>query len=168
MLSRENNVVKSGSYLIPVNNPAPDFSATLSDGTNLTLSALHGRRVVLVFYPGDNTPVCTAQLCAFRDDWTEFQKLDALVYGVNPATADKHARFSEKYQFPFPLLVDTGGQIAAAYGCRAWFGMIRRAVYVIDRHGRIAYARRGNPATSEIRRVLETLQDQQDQAVDAE
>ncbi len=114
---------------------------------------------MLVFYPGDNTPVCTAQLCAFRDDWSRFQAQDTRVYGVNPANQEKHAGFVARHQFPFPLLVDAKNEIAAAYGCRMLFGLIRRTVYLIDRQGKIAFAQRGNPAPQELLRVLETLQD---------
>lgn len=148
------------SDLIPVGSPAPDFSCALSDGSTLALSALRGsKRVILVFYPGDNTPVCTAQLCAFRDDWSRFQSHDTLVYGVNPAGRDKHAQFANRHQFPFPILVDAGGKVGGAYGCLMLFRLIRRTVYLIDKQGRIAFAQRGNPAPQEILRVLETLQD---------
>lgn len=148
------------SDLIPVGSPAPDFTSALSDGGILSLSALRGsKRVILVFYPGDNTPLCTAQLCAFRDDWQQFQSHDTLVYGVNPAGQGKHAHFAAQHRFPFPLLVDTGGKVAGAYGCRMLFNLIRRTVYVIDKQGRVAFAQRGNPAPQEILRVLGTLQD---------
>src|SRR5437870_2604743 len=83
--------------LIPVAEVAPDFTAVASDGTTVCLSAFQGKkRVVLVFYPADNTPVCTAQLCALRDDWAQFQAEETVVYGVNPANAEKHARFTAK------------------------------------------------------------------------
>ena len=152
MTSRDN--------LIPVGHQAPDFTVQLSDGTSLTLSALRGdKRVVLVFYPGDNTPVCTSQLCALRDTWSEFQARDAVVYGINPAGAERHAGFVARHSFPFPLMVDTGGKVAAAYGCRMLFGLIKRTVYVVDRLGRIAYARRGNPSPGEVLKAVEQLQD---------
>ena len=148
------------SSLIPVGQAAPNFTCVCSDGSTLSLSDLRNHeRVVLVFYPGDNTPVCTAQLCAFRDDWSGFQARKTRVYGVNPANQGKHAGFVQKYQFPFPLLADSGGQIAATYGCRLLFGLIRRTVYLIDRQGNIAFAQRGSPAPQELLRVLETLQD---------
>jgi len=148
------------SDLIQVGQQAPDFSASLSDGSSFSLSALRGsKRVVIVFYPGDNTPVCTAQLCTLRDNWRDFQAADALVYGVNPASVEAHARFVAKHNFPFPLIADIGGRISADYGCRMLFGLIKRTVYVIDRLGRIAYARRGNPTASEIAQALGRLQD---------
>jgi peroxiredoxin Q/BCP len=152
--------VTSRSNLIPVGQQAPDFTAPLSDGATLTLSSLRGlQRVVLVFYPGDNTPVCTAQLCALRDHWVHFQAQDTLVYGVNPAGVAGHARFAANHGFPFPLIADLGAQIAAAYGCRLIFGLVKRTVYVVDRLGRIAYAQRGNPAPAEVLQALEHLHD---------
>ncbi len=148
------------NHLIPIGQQAPDFTAPLSDGSSLTLSALRGdKRVVLVFYPGDNTPVCTSQLCALRDTWNEFQARDTAVYGVNPAGAERHAGFAARHSFPFPLIVDVGGKIAAAYGCRMLFGLIRRTVYVVDRQGRVAYTERGNPSPSEVLRALTQLHD---------
>lgn len=146
--------------LIPPGEIAPDFLAPLSDGTCLSLSALRGqKRVVLVFYPGDNTPVCTAQLCALRDDWGRFQARDTVVFGVNGAAAEKHARFAARHDFPFPLVVDSRGEIAAAYGCRLPFGLVRRTVYVIDRQGKVVFAQRGNPAPAEMLGVLSRLQE---------
>lgn len=146
--------------LIPIGTPAPDFSATLSDGTQFSLAAQRGKRVLLVFYPGDDTPVCTGQLCALRDRWQELQSQDILVYGVNPASREKHARFAARYNFPFPLLVDEGSHIAALYGCRMLLGlMVRRTVYGIDRRGHIFFARRGNPSPQEI---LAALPDERD------
>lgn len=149
------------SDLIAVGEMAPDFTAQVSDGSQVRLADHRGKqRVVLVFYPGDNTPVCTAQLCAFRNSWKELEGADAAVYGVNPASVARHADFAARQQFPFPLIADTGGKIAADYGCRALFGLIRRTVYVIDLQGRIALAQRGNPAPAQILRVLGALQDQ--------
>jgi len=146
--------------LIPTGEPAPDFTAALSDGGSFTLSSIHGqKRLVLVFYPGDNTPTCTAQLCAMRDEWEHLQARDTFVYGVNPAGAAKHAAFAKHNRFPFPLIADAGGKIAAAYGCRMIFGLIRRTVYIIDKQGQVAYVQRGNPTSEEILRALETIQD---------
>lgn len=147
---------KRRSDLIPVGEPAPDFTAEASDGTTVRLSDLRGKkRVALVFYPGDDTPTCTAQLCAFRDDWDALQAEDTLVFGINPFSQERHRRFVQKYHFPFPLLADKGGQIAGLYGCRLLFGLlIRRTVYVVDKTGRIIYAQRGNPSPADIRHSL--------------
>jgi peroxiredoxin Q/BCP len=131
------------SDLIPVGEAAPDFEATDQQGQQVRLSELlKVGRVVLVFYPKDNTPVCTQQLCALRDDWSKFQERKVAVLGINPADKDSHAAFASKHGFPFPVVVDQDSRIAAAYGAG---GMLftKRTVYVIDRDGKILLAERG-------------------------
>jgi len=146
----------SRSGLVAVGEIAPDFTASTHEGTTVHLSDLRGKqRVVLVFYPGDDTPVCTKQLCELRDDWSALQSADTIVFGVNPANEAKHAQFVAKYQLPFPLLVDVGSRIAADYGCSALFGLlVRRTVYVIDRRGRVIFAQRGKPAVAQLQAAL--------------
>jgi peroxiredoxin Q/BCP len=136
---------------------APDFTAMTHTGETVHLADLRGRqRVVLVFYPGDDTPVCTQQLCELRDDWSALQSADTVVFGVNPASEARHARFAAKHRLPFPLLADVGSRIATAYGCSALFGLfIRRTVYVIDKNGRVIFAQRGKPAVAAIRAALQ-------------
>ncbi len=150
----------SRSDLVPPGEFAPDFTAATHAGDAVSLADLRGKKqVVLVFYPGDNTPVCTTQLCELRDDWVALQAEDTVVFGVNPASAEKHAEFAAKYRYPFPLLVDTGSRIAAAYGCSAFFGwMIRRTVYAIDKRGRVVFAQRGRPTVAAILAALHTAQ----------
>lgn len=144
--------------LLAIGENAPDFRVRASDGDEVALAAFRRtKNVVLVFYPGDNTPVCTAQLCGFRDSWDALKSADTVVFGVNPASEAKHGAFVAKYRFPFPLLVDSGSEIAAQYGCRALFGIVKRTVYVIDKAGRILYAKRGNPAPSEILTMILAL-----------
>ena len=131
------------SGLIPVGEVAPDFEATDHQGRNVRLGELlKGGRVVLVFYPKDNTPVCTQQLCALRDDWSKFQERKVAVLGINPADKDSHATFASKHGFPFPVLVDEDSRIAAAYGAG---GMLftKRTAYVIDRDRKVLLADRG-------------------------
>ncbi len=136
------------------------MSVTDTEGQSVRLSDFRGRqRVVLVFYPGDNTPGCTAQLCSFRDDWNQFQAKQTVIFGVNPANAKRHQQFREKYRFPFPLLVDSGGKLAAAFGCRGFFGIIKRTVYILDKQGRVIYAQRGNPSPSNLLAALQNAQD---------
>ena len=152
--------MESRSDLIAIGQPAPDFTATTGEGQTVRLSELRGqKRVVLVFYPGDYTPVCTAQLCSFRDNWEALQGEHTVVYGVNPANQEKHAGFAARNRLPFPLLVDAGGEITLSYGCRALLGIVKRTVYVIDRQGRVVWAKRGNPPPSEILTALHTLKD---------
>jgi peroxiredoxin Q/BCP len=128
---------------------APDFTLPDQDGNDVTLSALRGRNVVLVFYPADDTTVCTKQLCEFRDRWPLVQQKNAVVLGMNPAKAPSHAKFRDRYQFPFPILVDRGQKVGAAYHAR---GLVvpRRTVYLIGPDGLIQYARRGKPEPEEV------------------
>ena len=94
--------------LLPVGSPAPSFTLTAADGSQVSLvdSGRHGRSAILVFYPGDNTAVCTAQLCALRDSWSEVKAAGADVYGINPASQETHQDFARRNRYPFPLLVD--------------------------------------------------------------
>ena len=133
---------------LAVGSDAPDFSLPDDSGLTVTLSALRGRPVVLVFYPGDNTPGCTKQLCQFRDDWTQAKALGVEVFGVNPQNARKHAAFRTKFQFPFPLLVDEGQNVAEAYHAKGL--IVKRTVYLIGRDGKILFARRGMPNPAEV------------------
>src|SRR5271170_7278008 len=89
---------------LPVGQDAPDFSLRDQDGNLVSLSALRGKNVVLVFYPADETSLCTKQLCEFRDNWALVQSKDAVVFGVNPASEKKHAKFCANHKFPFALL----------------------------------------------------------------
>jgi peroxiredoxin Q/BCP len=133
---------------LPVGAPAPDFELPDQDGKIVKLSALRGKNVVLVFYPGDDTPTCTKQLCEFRDSWADAKKRNTVVFGVNPWSAEKHAKFRTKFSFPFPLLVDKGQQVGDRYRTRSL--MVLRTVYLIGPDGRIKYAKRGKPNPSEV------------------
>ena len=150
--------MESRNDLIPVGTAAPDFTAATNDGTTVHLADLRGRkRVVLVFYPGDGTPVCTSQLCALRDNWTSLLAENAVIYGVNPAAIGSHAAFASRNNLPFPLIVDMKGEISARYGCRAIFGIVKRTVYILDQQGKVAWVKRGNPLPEEILRALHGL-----------
>jgi len=131
--------------------PAPGFSLADDSGRTVTLSALRGKRVVLVFYPGDDTPGCTRQLCQFRDDWSQARAAGVEVFGVNPGSARSHGKFREKFHFPFPLLVDTGQKVAALYHANGF--IVKRTVYGIGADGVIRFARRGMPSPSEVLRA---------------
>src|SRR4051812_26229644 len=100
---------------LTVGTPAPDFSVPDQDGGRVTLSALRGKNVVLVFYPADDTNICTKQLCEFRDRWPHAAVKNAVIFGVNPARSGAHQKFRDKYKFPFPLLIDEGQKIAKLY-----------------------------------------------------
>ena len=132
--------------------PAPDFSLPDDSGRTVALSDLKGKRVVLVFYPGDDTPGCTKQLCQFRDDWSEARKLGVEVFGVSPGSARSHGKFREKFHFPFPLLVDSGQKVAELYHANGI--IVKRTVYGIGADGVIRFAQRGMPDPSEVLRAL--------------
>jgi peroxiredoxin Q/BCP len=133
---------------LPTGTKAPDFTLPQQDGKSVSLSKLRGKNVVLVFYPGDDTPVCRAQLCEFRDHWGQARKRNALVFGVNPAGAGSHSKFQEKYHLPFPLLVDAGQKVAALYRANGLF--VKRTVYLVGPDGAIRYAKRGKPDPAEV------------------
>ena len=133
---------------LPVGTLAPDFSLPDQDGKMVSLSALRGRNVVLVFYPGDDTTVCRRQLCEFRDRWAAAQQNNTLVFGVNPQSANSHVRFQAKSRLPFPLLVDPGQKMGELYHTRGL--MVKRTVYLIGPDGRIRYARRGMPDPDDV------------------
>ena len=128
--------------------PAPEFSLPDDSGRQVTLSGLRGRGVVLVFYPGDDTPGCTKQLCEFRDSWDAVRKRGVEVFGVNPQSPDSHGKFRQKYHFPFPLLVDKGQKVAALYHANGL--IVKRTVYLIAPDGVIRFARRGMPKPSDV------------------
>jgi peroxiredoxin Q/BCP len=133
---------------LPVGAAAPDFTALDDSGRTVTLSALRGRNVVLVFYPGDDTPGCTKQLCQFRDDWSQAAARHIEVFGVNPQSAQHHQKFREKFHFPFPLLVDTGQKIGELYHTHGL--TVKRTVYLIGPDGKILFSRRGMPPPAEV------------------
>ena len=128
--------------------PAPDFTLSDDSGRSVTLSKLRGKNVVLVFYPGDDTPGCTRQLCDFRDRWEQARTKGVEVFGVNPQSAAKHTHFRNKFQFPFPLIVDERRRIARLYNAHGL--IIKRTVYLIGPDGRIRFARRGMPSPTEV------------------
>jgi peroxiredoxin Q/BCP len=133
---------------LPVGIPAPDFSLPDQDGRLVSLSELRGRSVVLIFYPGDETPVCRKQLCEFRDQWQEAQTRSALVFGINPRSAGSHGKFRDRHRFPFPLLVDKGQRVASLYHANGL--LVKRTVYLIGKDGVIRYAKRGKPPVEEV------------------
>lgn len=143
-----------GSDPLAVGSPAPDFTLQDQDGNSVTLSALRGKNVVLVFYPMDETPTCTTQLCEFRDRWGDVQAKNTLVFGVNPASAEKHQKFRKSRAFPFPLLVDVKQGVAKKYNTDGWF-VPARTVYLIGKDGRIRFAKRGKPEPAEVLKAAE-------------
>ena len=134
---------------LPPGSPAPDFSLSDDTGRIVTLSALRGKSVVLVFYPADDTPTCTRQLCEFRDNWSEAAARGVEIFGVNSRPTTSHAKFRAKFQFPFPLLVDRGQKVAKLYHADTPI-VVKRTVYLIGPDGVIRFAQRGVPSPKEV------------------
>jgi peroxiredoxin Q/BCP len=125
--------------MIELNDKAPDFSLQSDSGGDYQLTDHAGERLLLVFYPGDNTPVCTRQLCEYRDGIESFAGLGVSVVGISSNDLESHRRFKNKYDLPFVLLSDPDLEIARLYGCKGVFGM-KRAVFLVDGQGIIRYA----------------------------
>jgi peroxiredoxin Q/BCP len=145
-----------------VGDRAPDFSLPSEKGENVSLpESLERGPVVLIFYPMDETPGCTAQLCSVRNDATRYAEAGIAVYGLNNGGAASHQRFIEKHNLTAPLLVDSGLSVAAAYDAVISLGLIRfinRTVVGIARDGTIAFYKRGTPSTDEIIGALAATQ----------
>ena len=124
-----------------VGQPAPDFTlpgtAPATGDADFTLSAARGKPVVLAFYPGDETPVCTKQLCSYQTDLDVVAGLDAELWGISSQDLDSHRRFQAKRGLTFPLLSDPDNTVFSRYGLGSL--LHRRAVFVIDAAGRIAW-----------------------------
>jgi len=117
---------------------APDFQLEGTDGA-FKLSDHLGRRVVLLFYPGDFTPVCTKQFCSYAERSDDFSKLDATVVGISAQPVERHREFQEMHAVPVPLLADEERAVARAYGVSQPLLGTRRAVFIVDEQGRVAY-----------------------------
>jgi len=123
-----------------VGQQAPDFTLPDADGSDWRLSERRGRVVVLLFYPGDETPVCTRQLCAVRDRWEDYAGTGAEVVGISTDSVDKHRSFAENRKLPLRLLSDPTAEVVKLYGVASWLpGRAARAVVVIDARGRVSY-----------------------------
>jgi peroxiredoxin len=124
------------------NKEAPDFTLKDGDGKDWSLSGNRGKTVVLLFYPGDNTPVCTAQLCSVRDHWSEYQGTGAEVIGISTDTVKSNKGFADKHSLPLRLLSDPDRNVSEMYGMRSWLpGRAARGVVVIDKEGNIVYSK---------------------------
>jgi peroxiredoxin Q/BCP len=124
--------------LLPVGAEAPDFETVAHDGTRLVLKDLRGTPVVLYFYPKDETPGCTAEAEAFRDESAALTRLGARVVGVSVDTIESHREFARNHQLSFPLVSDAGGAIATRYGVSTRSGFAERTTFIIDGAGKIA------------------------------
>lgn len=126
---------------VKVGDTAPEFTLPSQNGAPVRLSDFRGKKaVVLYFYPKDDTPGCTAESCAFRDQYEVFQTAGAEVIGVSGDSPESHQKFAAKYQLPFTLLSDKGDQVRKLYGATAAFGLFPgRVTYVIDQVGVVQY-----------------------------
>ncbi len=119
---------------------APDFILHDTQGAEWQMSAQQGRVVVLLFYPGDETPVCTKQLCSVRDNWESYAATGAEVVGISTDSVESHQKFTEHHNLPLRLLADSDGKVNKAYNATSWLpGRAARAVFVVDARGIIRY-----------------------------
>lgn len=133
---------------LKIGDPAPLFTAPATGVGEIKLSDYFGRKVVLYFYPMDDTPGCTKQACSLRDHYDSISYQGAVVLGISTQDLESHQKFSEKYQLPFPLIADVDGTISKAYGAigdgmigalKNLFGVANRITFIIDESGRIAH-----------------------------
>jgi thioredoxin-dependent peroxiredoxin len=135
---------------LAVGIPAPAFNLPATGAQTLSLESYKGKNLVVVFYPKDQTPGCTKQLCALRDDLADFKALNTEVLGCNPDSVESHEKFVAAQSYTFPILVDAEKTMAAAYQVLKPEGDIQRTVYIIDEAGIIRYAKQGLPPDTEL------------------
>ena len=133
--------------MVEEGKPAPDFELRSDNGETVRLSELRGKPVVLYFYPKDDTPGCTRQACGIRDDWSEFQRAGAEVFGISADDEASHERFKSKYELPFTLLADPEHKLGEPYGvAQEGKSSYERSTFVIDAEGNVVRVmRRVNP-----------------------
>lgn len=147
--------------MLQVGQSAPDFTLKTTTGATFKLSEQRGRHLVLFFYPKDNTSGCTAEACAFRDEYQDFQDLGADVIGISSDSEASHQKFTQKNRLPFPLLADLGGKVRKLYQVPgALLGLIPgRVTFVIDKEGVIQYIFNSmTGATDHVSKTKEVLQ----------
>lgn len=137
---------------------APGFELESTHGPISLASQLGRGAVLLVFYPADDSPVCTRQLCDYRDHLQEFAELGVQVLAINPESLDSHRSFASQHELPFPLLSDPTREVCRAYGAVGLLGMTRRSLFLIARDGRVAYRKTDLPifhrTAEELRKVI--------------
>lgn len=149
---------------VAIGKKAPDFTLPSSAGGNVTLSDYEGKNVVLYFYPKDMTPGCTTEACDFRDFNSEFEGLDTVVLGVSPDPLDKHQKFIDKHQLPFPLLADEEKEVAEAYDVwklkknfgKEYMGIVR-STFIIDKEGILVQEWRNVRVKGHVEKVLDYI-----------
>ena len=144
-----------------VGEAAPEFALPDQGGRTRSLAEFRDRWLVLYFYPRDDTPGCTRQACAFRDDWNKLAALGAQVVGVSVDDVESHLDFAKEHRLPFLLLADAGGAVAARYGSIRDLGLVkfaRRNTFLIDPQGRIAKVYLSASTSRNSQEVIEDLQ----------
>lgn len=152
------------SEYINVGEVAPDFTLTNKEGKEVSLSDYKGSKVVLYFYPKDNTPGCTTEACDFRDRVKDFSDKNVVILGVSKDSAKSHTNFTTKYNLPFELLSDTDGEVCEAYGIwqlkknygKEYMGIVR-STYVIDEAGKVAQVYKVTRVKGHVDKVLEEI-----------
>ncbi len=150
--------------MIEVGDKAPEFTALTDSNGEITLKDFRGKKVILYFYPKDNTPGCTSEACDFRDNMSAFSEKGVAVVGVSPDRAASHDKFKSKFDLPFPLVSDPGHEISEAYGVwkekslygRKFMG-IERSTFVIDEQGKIAEVYRKVRVKNHVDSLVERL-----------
>ncbi len=149
---------------LKIGDTAPDFEMLTDQGSQVKLSDFRGKRVILYFYPEDDTPGCIKQACGFRDHFIEIEEKNAIVLGVSPDNVGSHQKFKTKYNLPFTLLVDEGHKIAELYGTwgpKSFFGKdyegIIRSHFVIDEQGQLIDVQYKINAPDSVAKALETI-----------
>lgn len=144
--------------MLKVGQEAPDFELEDEQGNRVRLADFRGKSsVVLMFYPKDETPGCTRQMCAARDDYDRYKEAGVAVFGVNPAGAAEHQRFVERHGLKTPMLVDDGARVARAYDALMpilILNIVNRTVVGIDTDGKVRFYERGMPSTDRILSAL--------------
>lgn len=149
---------------LEVGQPVPDIPLTDDQGQPVRLSSFRGKKVVLYFYPADDTPGCTKEACSFRDRQSDFQKLGVVVLGVSPDGTESHQKFKQKFQLNFPLLTDHDHLLASALGAwreknnygKKYFGIVR-STFILDQEGRVQKLWKSVKVDGHEAKVLESL-----------
>jgi thioredoxin-dependent peroxiredoxin len=149
---------------LQVGDTAPDFTAVTDEGKTVKLSDYRGKRVIVYFYPKDDTPGCTTQACSFRDNYVQLEERNAVVLGISPDDQESHQKFKLKFNLPFTLLVDEDHAITEAYGAwgektnfgKTYMGVIRSQV-VIDEHGKVVATKYNVKPDDSVPQALDAL-----------
>lgn len=155
--------------MIKVGDSVPELSLKVTDGETTSLTDYHGEIIVLYFYPRDNTPGCTTQACAFRDNYDEFKQLNATIIGVSPDSLESHTSFKDKHDLPFPLVADDNHELAEHFGVwklkkrdgKEYFG-VERSTFIIDRSGIVSHVFPKVNVIGHVKEVMDAIKEIED------